>query len=117
MNTTFNDQMTTQIQEQLNAGSAASKLNTLRNRSLIAAVGVAAVAGAAFYFRNELMNLIGYQRIHVMPHIQANLPIAKNLKTVSDMDGNYDMDGVSFDSEGVVVGSDQQFQTEAQTVS
>ena len=43
----------------------------------------------------------------VAPHVEANLPIAKNLKTIPDVQGNYDIDGVSFDSEGVVVSSDE----------
>jgi hypothetical protein len=34
------------------------------------------------------------------------LPIAKNLKTISDQEGNYDLDGVSFDTEGVIISSD-----------
>lgn len=40
------------------------------------------------------------------PKIKKDLPIAKNLQTIDDKEGNYDIDGVSFDSEGVVVSSD-----------
>lgn len=40
------------------------------------------------------------------PQIEANLPIAKDLNTIPDMEGNYDIDGVSFDTEGVIVSSD-----------
>ncbi len=80
--------------------------------SMIAAAGVAAVAGLAWFYRNELMNLLGYQRIEFAPHVKAQLPIAKDLKTIPDQEANYDIDGVSFDSEGVVVGSDKQFETE-----
>lgn len=81
------------------------------NTSLMAAAGVAALAGAAWYFRNELMGLLGYRRIHVAPHVQAKLPIAKDLPTIPDQEANYDIDGVSFDSEGVIVGSDKQFES------
>ena len=83
----------------------------MMNTSLVAAAGVAAVAGAAWYFRNELMGLFGYQRIQVAPHVQAKLPIAKDLPTIPDQEANYDIDGVSFDSEGVIVGSDNQFES------
>ncbi len=83
--------------------------------NLFSAVGVAAAAGTAYFFRRELMKIVGYQPIHVAPHIRAHLPIAKGLPTIADMDGNYDMDGVSFDSEGVVVGSDHQSHAHVQT--
>lgn len=43
----------------------------------------------------------------VAPHIENNLPLAKNLKTIHDSEGNYDIDGVSFDSEGVIVSGDE----------
>jgi hypothetical protein len=76
------------------------------SNSLIAAAGVAAIAGAAFYFRNELMALLGFPKTSIAPHVHAKLPIAKDLPTVPDQDGNYDMDGVSFDTDGVIVGSD-----------
>ena len=38
--------------------------------------------------------------------VAKHLPIAKNLKTISDQEGNYDLDGVSFDTEGVIISSD-----------
>jgi hypothetical protein len=40
------------------------------------------------------------------PEIAAKLPISKNLNTIPDQVGNYDMDGVSFDVEGVIISSD-----------
>lgn len=43
---------------------------------------------------------------YMTPHVEENLPVAKNLKTIPDVEGNYDIDGVSFDSEGVIVSSD-----------
>jgi hypothetical protein len=42
----------------------------------------------------------------IAPEVKQNLPVAKKLKTIPDVEGNYDIDGVSFDSEGVVVSSD-----------
>lgn len=51
-----------------------------------------------------------YRRFGPMPrmtsHVAENLPVAKNLKTIADTEGNYDLDGVSFDTEGVVVSGD-----------
>jgi hypothetical protein len=83
----------------------------------MAAMGVAALAGAAWYYRNEWMNLLGLQRAQmtperITPEVKEQLPIAKDLKTIPDQEANYDIDGVSFDSEGVVVGSDREFETE-----
>lgn len=40
------------------------------------------------------------------PHIKENLPVSQKLKTIPDVEGNYDIDGVSFDAEGVIVSSD-----------
>ncbi len=34
------------------------------------------------------------------------LPIAKDLQTIPDVQGNYDIDGVSYDDEGVIVSGD-----------
>ena len=82
------------------------------NGSVAAAAGVAAIAGLAWFYRNELMGLLGYQRVSMSPGVKAQLPIAKDLPTISDQEANYDIDGVSFDSEGVVVGSDKQFEAE-----
>lgn len=77
------------------------------------AAGVAAVAGLAYLYRNQLMGLLGYQRVSMSAGVKAQLPIAKDLQTIPDQEANYDMDGVSFDSEGVVVGSDKHFENEA----
>lgn len=87
--------------------SSASAGSVVTTGSIVAAAGVAALAGTAFLFRHQLMALLGYERIHFAPHIREQLPIAKDLQTIPDTEGNYDMDGVSFDSEGVVVGSDR----------
>lgn len=38
--------------------------------------------------------------------VAKRLPIAKPLRTIPDVKGNYDIDGVSFDTEGVVVSGD-----------
>lgn len=89
--------------------------NTARNASLGAATGVALLAGAAWYFRKELMSLMGLGAPKIEPHVQAKLPIAKDLPTIPDQDANYDMDGVSFDTEGVIVGSDRQFESPSES--
>lgn len=107
-------QQQTQKRAKKRTAAVADSSKAFRQNSLLGATSVAALAGIAFYFRNELMGLIGYQKIHMAPHIQAKLPIAKGFKTVSDYDGNYDMDGVSFDTEGVIVGSDGHFETESE---
>lgn len=71
-----------------------------------AGIGLGAVAGLAYYFRQDIMKMLGLGDMTVSPEVRAKLPIAQPLKTVSDMEGNYDIDGVSFDNEGVIVGSD-----------
>ena len=71
------------------------KIATLRN--LTAAASFAALAGIAWLYRR--------QKVPVSEAVKAQLPIAKNLQTIPDKDAHYDLDGVSFDSEGVVVSS------------
>lgn len=94
--------------------ASASIVDLAPKKSIFAAAGVAAVAGAAYFFRHELMGLAGYKRMQMSDDVRAKLPMAKNLQTIPDFDGNYDIDGVSFDTEGVVVGSDRQSQTHPQ---
>ncbi len=38
--------------------------------------------------------------------VARRLPIAKPLRTIPDARGNYDIDGVSYDADGVVVSGD-----------
>lgn len=38
--------------------------------------------------------------------VARRLPISKSLHTIPDERGNYDLDGVSFDTEGVIVSGD-----------
>jgi hypothetical protein len=38
--------------------------------------------------------------------VKSRLPIAKALPTIRDEQGNYDIDGVSFDTSGVIVSGD-----------
>ena len=59
--------------------------------------------------------LHGSDEIEIDPQIRKDLPIAKNLPTIDDKEGNYDIDGVSFDSEGVVVGSDNNKNIQVET--
>ena len=65
------------------------------------ALTVAGVAGAGYlayrYFTSG-------PKMH--PSVEDKLPLAKDLDTIPDDVGNYDMDGVSFDIEGVIVSSD-----------
>lgn len=66
-----------------------------------ALAGVAAGATAYFLYR-----WLTPAAPSIAPHIEENLPVAKDLKTIPDVEGNYDIDGVSFDTEGVIVSSD-----------
>ena len=80
-----------------------------KQKSLVGLAAGAAVFGAAgtaaFIFRRELKSLLFGTPI-VEPEIEAKLPIAKPLLTVTDFDGNYDLDGVSYDVEGTIISSD-----------
>lgn len=54
--------------------------------------------------------LLNEQRQRTTPHLSRRvarrLPLAKHLRTIPDQLGNYDLDGVSYDVEGVIVGGD-----------
>jgi hypothetical protein len=63
-----------------------------------ATVGVAGLGYLAYRYFNA--------QPFLHPTVESKLPIAKDLYTVSDFVGNYDMDGVSFDTEGVIISSD-----------
>jgi hypothetical protein len=62
-----------------------------------------AVAGAGLYL------LYRYWRVEseatLSPAVRAKLPTQN--QTISDGTGNYDIDGVSFDDEGVIVSGDE----------
>lgn len=66
-------------------------------------VAAGLIAGVAAY---ALYRWLKPMAPYIAPEIHENLPVAKNLKTIPDVEGNYDIDGVSFDSEGVIVSSD-----------
>lgn len=66
---------------------------------VVAGIGVGAAAYLAYRWFST-------SSPYIAPEVEENLPLAKNLKTVPDTQGNYDLDGVSFDSEGVVVSGD-----------
>lgn len=74
-------------------------------------VTLAAVAGIGAYllWRNVSERNSTYTRVggKVSAKVAEKLPLAKDLPTIPDVEGNYDIDGVSYDSEGVVVSSDQ----------
>lgn len=78
-------------------------------KSIVGIAAGAAVLGmagsAAFIFRREIKSFLFGTPI-VEPAVEAKLPIAKTLKTVADYEGNYDIDGVSYDVEGTIVSSD-----------
>ena len=38
--------------------------------------------------------------------VAEKLPLVQERETIRDIEGNYDLDGVSYDDEGVIVGSD-----------
>lgn len=69
------------------------------------ALGAAAVGGLAFFFRKELGSLL-FGRPIIEDEVKAKLPIAKPLLTITDFEGNYDLDGVSYDVEGTIISSD-----------
>lgn len=46
------------------------------------------------------------QRTHLDAEVARKLPLSKNLQTIADDQGNYDIDGVSFDTEGTIVSGD-----------
>ena len=72
----------------------------------VASAGLAVGAGAFLLYRWLKPLTTTMLTPTIDPQVKENLPIAKNLKTIPDATGNYDIDGVSFDSEGVVVSSD-----------
>ena len=82
---------------------------TQKQKSILGIAAGAALLGAAgtavFLFRREVKSLLFGTPI-VQPEIEAKLPIAKPLQTVTDFEGNYDLDGVSYDVEGTIVSSD-----------
>jgi hypothetical protein len=62
------------------------------------------IGGATAIF--ALMRTFLRPRAHLSPRVAEKLPLAKPLRTIPDVVGNYDIDGVSFDSEGVIVSGD-----------
>ncbi len=60
-----------------------------------------AVGGVCF----ALYRLLMRDEAILSPGVAEKLPLSKDLRTIPDVEGNYDIDGVSFDSEGVVIGS------------
>lgn len=73
-----------------------------RNQVLLFASLAAALAGG--YFAWTRIANRGNPKLR--RQIGNRLPVSKNLETISDVRGNYDLDGVSFDTEGVVVSGD-----------
>ncbi len=69
------------------------------------ALGAIAAGGLAYYFRKELGSVL-FGRPIIEEDVKAKLPIAKPLLTITDFEGNYDIDGVSYDVEGTIISSD-----------
>ena len=61
----------------------------------------AALAGAYWLIRRNWTSAA-----YISEAVAERLPVAKKLDTIPDVEGNYDIDGVSFDTEGVIVSSD-----------
>lgn len=84
----------------------------MRSNSFWKRLAFAAVAGwGAYYLYKNFGSMLSrsqYGEIHgrVPRDIASRVPLAKSLSTIPDVQGNYDIDGVSYDSEGVVIGSD-----------
>lgn len=69
------------------------------------ALGAIAAGSLAYFFRKEIGSLL-FGRPIIEDDVKAKLPIAKPLLTITDFEGNYDLDGVSYDVEGTIISSD-----------
>jgi hypothetical protein len=69
----------------------------MRTQSLL----LTALTGAGLYFLYRYW----HQESALIPHGVRNQLPDQN-RTIMDLEGNYDIDGVSFDVEGVIVSSD-----------
>jgi hypothetical protein len=72
-------------------------------RILFSIFAAASLAGIAIFAIHRFQLLSGPS---VSPQVGERLPMSKNLQTIPDHVGNYDIDGVSFDTEGVIIASD-----------
>lgn len=81
-----------------------------QKRVLSAVFGLMGVAGTAYFLYRRLAT---QAQAIITPEVRSKLPVAKDLSTIPDQAGNYDIDGVSFDSEGVVVASDNHKEMES----
>lgn len=88
-------------------------MNRKNDVSLWRDVSLAALAGYGAYLliKNVMSSDYYFEQgeLHgkLTKPVADKLPLAKDLPTINDSEGNYDIDGVSYDSVGVVVGSDK----------
>jgi hypothetical protein len=77
------------------------------SRSLLIFAGVAGATYVAY--KTGLLDDIGRWvsgRPYLDSTVAEKLPLVQDSETIRDLEGNYDLDGVSYDDEGVIVGSD-----------
>jgi hypothetical protein len=65
-------------------------------------IGLIAAGGIGYLIYRYFISA----KTKISPDVAEKLPMAKDLQTVADGVGNYDLDGVSFDTEGVIVSGD-----------
>lgn len=62
------------------------------------------VTGGAAYFTYRYFS--GAKGASLTTRVGDRLPVSKALPTIADVEGNYDIDGVSYDTEGTIISSD-----------
>lgn len=72
------------------------------NRNTMWIASGAACAGIAAYFAYRYFA----NRPKLSHEVEEKLPLAKHLPTITDFEANYDIDGVSYDIEGVIISGD-----------
>ncbi len=77
----------------------------LAQKTQIKAIAAIAIGLIAFMAISRVFHRHASPRLSRF--VSQKLPLTKHLRTIPDDAGNYDIDGVSFDSEGVVVSGDQ----------
>lgn len=70
-------------------------------RKWVLAITATFALGVVYFLQIQRANTPRLSR-----RVARRLPVANPLRTIPDHDGNYDLDGVSYDVEGVIVGGD-----------
>ncbi len=73
------------------------------NQFVMARFAITLIAGGGLFL---LYRFWKNQSTTISADIREKLPNEKHLDTIPDSFGNYDIDGVSFDTEGVIVSGD-----------